>query len=153
MRIWIKTDFWLGLIVCGGGIFAYIESLKFDEWSGHYPQFLSFIHILIGIGLIFNAVRAVADTSDSITLCFAEVRGPLIIALLLIGWVVLINIGVGYLFSSFIMMPLTLYALGYHNLKRMALGALSISLSVFVLFYVIFDVPLPINPILERLIG
>ena len=153
MRIWIKTDFWLGLIVCGGGIFAYIESLKFDEWSGHYPQFLSFIHIVIGIGLIFKAIRAVADTPYSITHFFAEVKGPLLIALLLIGWSVLINVGVGYLFSSFIMMPMTLYALGYHNFKRMALGALSISLSVFILFYVIFDVPLPVNPILERFIG
>jgi len=153
MRIWIKTDFWLGLIVCGCGVLAYIESSKFDEWSGSYPQFLAFIHIAIGVGLILKAVRIVADTPYSITYLLAEVKGPLLVALLLIVWSVMINIGVGYLLSSCLVLPVTLYALGYHNMKRLLLGALSISLSVFILFYVVFDVPLPVNPLLERFIG
>ncbi len=153
MSILIKADLWLGIIVSGVGLWAYLQSRGFDEYSGTYPQFLSFLHILIGVGLILKALRKTADEANSIRQLFEEVRGPLVVALLLVGWGLLLQFEVGYLFSSVLVMPLILYALGYRGTKRIIFGSVSIVFVIFLLFYVIFDVPLPLHNAVEQLFG
>lgn len=89
--------------------------------------------------------------SDSLKRLFLEMRGPLIVAVLLMGWGGLLLLGWGYLPSSAIMLPVVLYVLGYRGVKRLALTTVSIITAVFVLFYVMFEVPLPLHPVVEQL--
>ncbi len=151
MKILGKSDFWLG-----GGVFSrWFLGLSpmsgFDEHSSGYPSFLALIHIVLGLCLVVKAMKEASDMSDSLKRLFLEMRGPLIVAVLLMGWGGLLLLGWGYLPSSAIMLPVVLYVLGYRGVKRLALTTVSIITAVFVLFYVMFEVPLPLHPVVEQL--
>jgi Tripartite tricarboxylate transporter TctB family len=151
MNVLVKSDFWLGGIVFLGGFWAYFQCRGFDEHSSGYPSFLALVHIVLGFCLILKAMKEMSDMSDSLKRLFQEIRGPIIVAVMLMGWGVLLMLGLGYLLSSCIMLPMVLYALGYKGIKRLAFTTASIVTAVFVLFYLLFEVPLPLHPVVEQL--
>ena len=153
MNILIKSDFWLGFIVLVGGFWTYCQSTGFDRYSDQYPQFLSVVHIVLGLGLILNALREREDRSDSLKRLFEEMRGPLMVASIFLGWGGLLLLSTGYLLSSLIMLPAVLYALGYQKPRQLIFVTTCIVAVVFILFYVIFEVPLPLNTLLEQIIN
>ena len=153
MKVFSKTDFWLGVIVILCGFYALFSSLGFDKYSKSYPLFLSVFHVIIGIGIVLNSVKEISSDNGSLKNLFNQIRGPLSVVSILIFWGVLINIGVGYFLTSIIAMPSILYMLGYHNIKKVIAGSIGIVGVVFLLFYVLFDVPLPLNPYIEKLLG
>jgi len=151
MNVLVKSDFWLGIIVFLGSFWAYLQCQGFDEHSSGYPSFLALVHIALGLCLILKAIKDASDMSDSLKRLFLEMRGPIIVAVILMGWGGLLMLGLGYLLSSAIMLPVVLYALGYKGTKRLALTTVSIVGAVFILFYILFEVPLPLHPVVEQL--
>ena len=151
MKLLVKSDFWLGILILGGGFWAYFQSRGFDEHSSGYPGFLALIHVVIGVCLLIKAVRDIKDSSDSVMRLFQEMRGPIVIAAMLMGWGGLLLSGAGFLLSSIIILPIILYSLGYRGTRRLVLTSICIVSAVFVLFYVLFEVPLPLHSVIEQL--
>jgi hypothetical protein len=151
MNVLVKSDLWLGVAVLFGGFWAYLQCRGFDEHSSGYPSFISLVHIVLGVCLILNAIRQSSDTSDSVKRLFQEMRGPVVIVAMLMGWGALLLLDLGFLLSSCLMLPPILYALGYRGLKRLTLTTAGIVAAVFLLFYILFEVPLPLHPVVEQL--
>lgn len=151
MNVLIKSDFWLGIIILFGGFWAYLQCRGFDEYSSDYPTFLALVHIVLGFCLLLKSLKQASDLSDSMKRLFEEMRGPIIVAVMFMGWGGLLMLGLGFLLSSCIILPLVLYSLGYKGFRRMTLTTAGIVAAVFVLFYILFEVPLPLHPVVEQL--
>ncbi len=153
MNVFIKTDFWLGLLVFTGGIWAYFQSRTFGDYSRNYSLFLSVVFVVLGFALIFKTLREPDEDSDKLGKLFAKALGPLIVAMMMVGWGVLLLLDIGYIISSIIILPPVLWLLGYRDIKFILMTATGIVAAVFVLFRVLFDVPLPLSSIMERIIS
>ena len=147
-----KTDFWLGLLTLTGGILSFFESRTFGDASRSYPLVLSALFILLGLAISINVLRESNTKTGRLDQLFSQMLGPLLVAAMLIGWAALLMMNVGYLVSSIIVLPLVLWLLGYREIKFIAATAFGILGAVFVLFRVLFDIPLPLNALVEKLL-
>ncbi|PID43146.1 MAG: hypothetical protein CR981_02150 [Proteobacteria bacterium] len=152
MSVITKTDFWLSLLVLSGGIWAFFQSRLFDDASRSYPLFLSALFILLGLALLFKTIKDSDNQLQSITYLYSRVSGPLLVALLLVVWVLLLMMNIGYLLSSIIILLPVLWLLGYRNITFILIMAAGVVAVIFILFWILFDIPLPLNPFLENVL-
>ncbi len=147
-----KTDFWLSLLVLTGGVWAFFQSRLFDDSSRSYPLFLSLLFIFLGLALLINTLKDSDGNLQKLEYLFAKVSGPLLVAMLLVVWGLLLMMNVGYLVSSILVLPPILWLLGYRNFKFILVTAVGVVAVVFILFWVLFDIPLPLNTVIESLL-
>lgn len=153
MKICAKTDFWLGISILAGGMWVYNQSQGFDEASKSYPLFLSVVTTLLGAGITLQAFKQQNKSTASIQWLYSRMKGSLLIVLLFAFWAILLTTKTGYLMSSVLTLMPLLYLLGYKKFSRLILSSFGIAAAVFTLFYIVFDVPLPLNPFVEHVFG
>lgn len=152
MRRLNAKDTWLGLSLLLGGIWSYYQSQGFDQTSRDYPMLLSGIISALGGLFIISAFRTHQIKGEEIGALLVRIRGPLLIVAMMCGWVSLLSVGLGYLFSSLLAVFLILAFIGDNNKSHnMGISALIVS-AIFILFSVIFDVPLPSNLLAESIL-
>lgn len=155
MQIITKTDFWLGLVILAGGIWAYAQSLGFDDASRDYPLFLSAVTAFFGAGIAGQTLRQARaqgrETAGKGSLAdlFNRTRGSLLIMGLFILWTLLLSTETGYLLSTALILLPVLWLLGIRKAGQFALITAGIIAAVFTLFFIIFEVPLPLNPYVQ----
>jgi len=145
MRVVRIIDFWSGLAfaVLGGG--ACVMAFGFDASSSTYPAALAAALAVLGLALTANAVRkpAAAKTMDA--------EGSRIILwgpLLEIGvwslWALALWAGLGYIGPAFLAAAFLILRHSDDRRTRLHVAqAAGVALGVFLIFYVIFQVPLP----------
>lgn len=149
MKLLQSKDTWLGLFFALSGGWAYNQSQGFDPTSRAYPMLLSSLIITLGIIFMFQAIKNRNNNAESIREMMTKIRGPFCIIALMSAWVAILSIGVGYLLSSFIVVFIILNFIGDGNKVYCLRITPIIVSSVFILFRIIFDVPLPLNEITE----
>lgn len=153
MKILGKTDFWLGITILASGIWVFNQSRGFDETSKGYPLFLSIITILLGAGIAIQTFKQKDEGKNSIEWLYHRMKGSLLIVALFVIWTILLSTKTGYLLASILTLMPVLYLLGYKKISHLVLSTFGIVAVVFTLFYLIFEVPLPLNPFIQMVFG
>ncbi|PJC86844.1 hypothetical protein CSW98_07570 [Vibrio sp. HA2012] len=145
-----SKDIWLGLflMLCGG--WSYGQSQGFDSTSRAYPMLLSALIIILGLSFIIQAMKNKSKKQENIKEILVKIRGPFLIIGLMCIWVTFLSLNVGYLLSSLISVFLILIFISEKNKVNNIKITTLIVFSVFILFGVIFDVPLPLNTLTEH---
>jgi len=146
-----SKDTWLGLFLMLSGGWSYSQSQGFDSTSRTYPMLLSVLVIVLGLIFFFQALKKNNSNQENIREMIIKIRGPFFIIGLISGWVVLLSFGVGYLFSSLFSVFLILMFIGDGNKIYSIRITTLIVFSIFILFGIIFDVPLPLNVLTENI--
>ncbi len=149
MQILKSKDGWLGLALVVYGGWSYMQSQGFDEVSRAYPMFLSAAILLIGLLFCIKTVLNKNEYQETLSALLVRIRGPFLLVLIIGCWALLMSIGLGYLVSSLLAVFLILSFISDANKARHAYVATIIVASVFILFDVIFDVPLPLDALTE----
>lgn len=153
MKILGKTDFWLGITILTSGIWVFNQSQGFDETSKDYPLFLAVITVLLGVGIAVQTFTQTDEGKDSIKWLYHRMKGSLVIVALFAVWAILLSTKTGYLLASFLTLMPVLYLLGYKKISHLVLTTFGIIAVVFTLFYLVFEVPLPLNPFVQFVFG
>jgi len=142
------TETVAALILVGFSVFAWSEASEITGGAGIFPRLI--IYVLTFFSLVY-LVRSIVVARPTARV----VENVGIFAILLIASVIYIN-GVtylGYVTSSLIFIPLVTWVIGFRRPLYILLVTLIYILSVYVLFEVIFDRPLPSELLLEQLRG
>ncbi len=148
-----KIDVWLSIALFTAGLWAWSQSRTFDDVSRDYPQALSVCVIVLAVILFIEAVRNHRRDTVDLKLLGQQMIGGMVILGLFMLWTLLLSSEVGYLLSSFLIIAAALWLLGLRNFGRVALTSCGIVVTVFILFYLILDVPLPLHRGVQSLLG
>ncbi|WP_316975592.1 tripartite tricarboxylate transporter TctB family protein [Shumkonia mesophila] len=152
MAIFRKLDFWTAatFFLIGAVVIGYASG--FDARSRSYPLFLGGALCVLAVGLFVQAsLSRSAKTVDreEVNILLA---GPALQALLWVVWIVLLAVGAGYLGPSVLIVAASAMLLrGGHHGKSLGQSATIVAV-VFFMFYIIFDIPLPVLDVIEELI-
>ncbi|MBN2751674.1 MAG: tripartite tricarboxylate transporter TctB family protein [Rhodospirillaceae bacterium] len=153
MHVVKRIDFWSGLGFLILGAWAFMTARGFDATSSTYPMFLAAILFGLAALLIVQSVRdpdakTVHPESTRILLL-----GPGMRIVAWGGWAVALAAGGGYLLPSIVVFALiAAWVAPVRKDWRHLLVAVGLVLVVFFMFYVVFDVPLPIVDALQDLL-
>ena len=148
-----KIDFWCGagFLVLGGWVLD--QSAGFDDASRSYPMFLAVALCLLSVSMMVHAIgnRSAAVVSAEGTQIL--LLGPGSKAFLWGLWTMMLAAGIGYLGASFVVVAGIVFLVRNELRWRDVISSAGIVLVVFFMFYLIFDVPLPVLDFVEDLIG
>lgn len=141
----LKTiDFWSGLAFAGIGFSAWATALGFDSSSSTYPATLAATLALLGLALAFKAWRDATAQTATAEGVHIILQGPALEIGVWSLWAVALWAGLGYVGPTFVACTmLILRHADDRDLRLHIAQALGVSLVVFVIFYLIFKVPLP----------
>lgn len=144
MRVLKSIDFWSGLTFAGIGIAAGIAALDFDTSSFVYPASLSAALGVLGLALAFKACRdpeaATANAEGSHIILW----GPALEICVWTAWTFALWAGLGYVGPAFAATAfLILRHVHDRHVGLHVLQSAGVALGVFMIFYLIFQVPLP----------
>ncbi len=149
MNIARNKNVWFGLVTLAFGLWALWQSVGFDAASRDYPIAVSALIAICGALIAFNAAMAGLASADDVDTLMRDLAGVGPVIALVIGWGILLEYGAGYLASSLLMVFGTILLLRRGAPLRALLFAVLITAAVFGLFEIVFDVPLPRNPLFE----
>ncbi len=138
-----KLDFSLGVMVMLFGGYCFYSCLSFDALSQSYPMFISLSIFLMGVWIAITPLVSNDDSMQSLSAFFHKVGRPLILAGIYLFWALLLQLGVGYLLASIVATFIVLIFIGSHKFMILLLFSLVISSFVYLVFGVLFDIPLP----------
>ncbi len=145
MKAFKTIDTLLGVTIFIGGILTLSQGFTFDESSRSYPITLSLIVIIIAMSIIYLSLVNKTVHMETISDLYARSKGVLVISAIMVGWALLLNLGAGYITSSLLLVALMLYFLELVNIKNLIGITVLVVFFIFTLFYVLFDIPLPVD--------
>jgi len=148
-----KTDVWLSIVLFAAGLWAWLQSRTFDDLSRAYPQALSAGIIALAVILFIEAVQDRRHDTAALKSLGQQMIGGMLILGLFMLWALLLATDIGYLLSSFLIVTTTLWLLGMRRFGHVVLTSSGIVVTVFILFQLILDVPLPLQRGVQSLLG
>lgn len=144
MRVLKTIDFWSGLAFAGIGLSAWATALGFDSSSSTYPATLAAALAGLGAALAVKAWRDTAAKTADAEGVRIILHGPALEIGVWVLWALALWAGLGYLGPTFVACAaLILRHAEDRRLRRHLAQALTVSVVVFAIFYLIFKVPLP----------
>ncbi len=132
-------------------VLVYKSTANFNASSivttGFYIKFLA---ISLGISGIYELVKALMK-NDLSSVDFAKNPKRFILLILSLCFYVFIMEYLGFIVSSMIFLPLTMYAMGYKNILKSFIISAFVVAFVYVLFVQVFEIPLPESSLLGDL--
>lgn len=146
------------------GIWAWVQTGKFDEVSNTYVQASSFPRIMIVGMLIFSIVLLVQSVLKLLTMKEGEkdplvekaasinfvkdksVLAGVVIILLCIGFVALFKV-LGYVICAALISVAIMYIIGKRNWLQMVLVSILVPLGMWLIFYKVLTVNIPMGPL------
>ncbi|MBE0532688.1 MAG: tripartite tricarboxylate transporter TctB family protein [Rhodospirillales bacterium] len=148
-----RIDFWSAVTFFLLGVVVISLASAFDEKSRSYPLFLAIALCVLSAGLLVQGlVSRSAKTVDRDEVEIV-ISGPGVQTLLWTVWVALLSVGAGYLGPSVLVVGSIIVALRGGSPAKSLLQSLAIVAVVFFMFYVIFDIPLPVLDIVDEILG
>lgn len=148
-----KIDFWTAVAFFLIGATIFILAAGFDERSRSYPLFLAALLCVVSVGLFVQSLLSrsgkVVDRNEAEIL----ISGPGVQSVLWIAWVVLLSVGAGYLGPSVLIVGGIIVVLRGGSPSKSFLQSLAVVAVVFFMFYVVFDIPLPVLDVVEEILG
>ncbi len=150
------------VIFLGIGIWAYVQTLSFQEVKGTYVQAATFPRIMIIGMIIFSAILLIQSVFKLLTMKendwlaapaasinFIKDKGVryAIFTILLTVFFVLAFKPLGYVISSFIIGVIIMYLIGKRNWAQMVAVAALVPLGMWFVFYKVLTVNIPLGPL------
>ena len=149
-RLILTKEVYLAILTVLLGLWCLDQTRDLEGNAWTFPFFISLA--LVGLG-IAQFVQAVADTSERTAdsdVIHAILRGAGLIAVVAGVWIWALDTGLGYLVPSAIAAFAMLTVLQHGTVKQRIVHAVSITAVIFILFYLLFDSPLPVLEPVER---
>ncbi len=144
-RIVTRSDVWVGLFFALSGMAVLLEAREFEGSAARLPLLCAALLTMLGAALTLRASFVATDNSLDGQLLKTIASGPLPVAILLLAWVYLLAQGFGFFAVGVPMVMGIVHLMGRRHLARNAISSLIIVGLVFVVFYMIFGVRLPVS--------
>jgi len=142
------TETFAALILLGFSVFAWSEASEIGGGAGIFPRLIIYVLTFFSLVYLVRSVLVARPGKQIIE------RGGIFVIMLLTSIIYINGVTyVGYVTSSLIFIPLVTWVIGFRRPLYILLVTLIYILSVYVLFEVIFDRPLPSELLLEQLRG
>lgn len=152
-RVGARSDVWVGLFFALLGGAVLFEASGFEGTAARMPVLCGILLLSLGTVLTLRTAFAGQQDVGSGGLLKTIVVGPLPAAILLLVWVYLMAQGFGFFVVGVPFVMGVVYLMGHRRLARSLLSSLAIVGVVFVVFYVVFNVPLPVSPLVASVFG
>lgn len=134
-------DLVIGIVSVAFGMFLWLQTPELTDDSRQFSQFVLGLFILMGVILIvISLVKAKTPTGKEVKV--GEFKNPLLMYLILIGYVALMST-LGFFVASAIFMPAAMLYLGYRKPIPMICVTVGMLAFVWVLFVYSLKVKLP----------
>lgn len=143
------ADLVTGVISMMAGLAVIGASWGYTPQARHFPFWLGAVVAVCGVAIVLSALRAPRRAGESgEPAVFGDLRASgvgaaLAYALVMLVWAVALSLGAGYLLPSIVALVLLLIITSERRPANIALGAISIALFCFTMFYIIFQTRLP----------
>lgn len=152
-RVGARSDVWVGLFFALLGGAVLFEASGFEGAAARMPVLCGILLLSLGAALTLRTVFAGRQDVERGGLLRTIAVGPLPAAALLLAWVYMMAQGFGFFAVGVPFVMGVVYLMGHRHLARNALSSLAIVGVVFVVFYVVFNVPLPVSPLAASVFG
>jgi len=152
----------IGLLLIIFGILLYFVLIPqfVEEYAGirgaksgrYFPYFLSYITVLCGsIMLGYDLIEkrvAVEDPKTAKGMDLPSLSSAAIIVVLAVAYIFMIT-KVGYIISTMIALPITMWLFGYRKLKNIVILSIVSPLVIYLIFAKMMAVPLPVGALFQ----
>jgi len=152
----------IGLLLIIFGILLYFLLIPqfVEEYAGihgaksgrYFPYFLSYITVLCGgIMLAFDIVEkkvAVTDPKTAKGIDLSSLSNAAIIVVLSVVYIFMIT-KVGYIISTMLALPVTMWLFGYRKVKTVIILSVLSPLVIYLIFAKMMAVPLPVGTLFQ----
>ncbi len=153
-----SPDAWLGLAVLGFGLWFAAMATEFTGRGRHFPLWLSVIVALCGLGILGGALRTAWRAGPGpapglpMGALMPILTGAIPFALVVVGWVLALSYGLGYVLPGIVAGSLLLIIAGERRPLRILLLSTTIIVTCYLIFSVVFNVRLPELAVINDLI-
>jgi putative tricarboxylic transport membrane protein len=138
-----QKDLGLGLVSALLGILVFAGAMGMPKGPRFFPQLIGGLIILLGLGMIITAIPALLRQAvkEKPPVQF-QYRRVLIVIGILAAYYVLFCFA-GFTIPTFLLITSTALILGYRNWKVLLLSAVPITVGLYLIFTLIFQVRFP----------
>lgn len=153
-----NPDAWLGLAVIAFGVWFAAMATEFSGRGRHFPLWLSVTVALCGLGILAGALHAAWREGPGpapglpVASLLPILTGAVPFALVVVGWVLALSYGLGYVLPGIVAGSLLLIIAGERRPLRILLLSSAIIITCYLIFSVIFNVRLPELAVINDLI-
>jgi hypothetical protein len=134
-----QKDLGLGLFSTLLGVLTLAGTVKMPKEPRFFPRVVGGLIILLGLGLIINAILAPRSAGAEGEKTPVQYRKMLIVTGILAVYYFLFRFA-GFTIPTFLLIGATALTLGYRNRKVLLLSAVSITIGLYLIFTLIFQV-------------